>query len=202
MNLNCASRRVEAAALVAYGSGRGAPNAGRALSFPAADLMEAWSMMNLPNRLYRAVAGIAFLALLVTASEGMAAGQSGTAEEAKAMLERAVAAIKADKAAALTAFTAGTGGFKDRDLYVFCAAAAAGLTTAHGANPALVGQSLRDLTDAAGKKVGEEFYEVAAEGELNVVEYVWPRPGETEAVPKASYVTRAGDQICGVGYYK
>jgi hypothetical protein len=31
---------------------------------------------------------------------------------------------------------------------------------------------------------------------------VWPRPGETEAVPKASYVTKVDDQICGVGYYK
>ena len=159
-------------------------------------------MTNLPNRLSRAVAGIAALGLLVIASEGMAAGQSGPAEEAKAMLERAVAAIKTDEAAALTAFSAGTGGFKDRDLYVFCADAAAGITTAHGGNPALVGQSLRDLTDAAGRNIGEEISRAAAEGELNVVEYVWPRPGETEAVPKASYVTKAGDQICGVGYYK
>ncbi|HEX6110755.1 MAG TPA: hypothetical protein VFZ10_00500 [Geminicoccaceae bacterium] len=65
-------------------------------------------MRNLPNRLSLAVAGFAALGLLVIGSEGMAAGQSGTAEEAKAMLERAVAAIKPDEAAALTAFTAGT----------------------------------------------------------------------------------------------
>jgi signal transduction histidine kinase len=159
-------------------------------------------MGNLPNRLYQAVAGIAFLGLVVMASEGIAAGQTGTADEAKAMLERAVAAIKADEAAALTAFTAGTGGFKDRDLYVFCGNAADGTTTAHGADAAQVGQSMRDVTDRVGKKFGEEFYRVAAEGEFNVVEYVWPRPGETEAVPKASYVTKVGDQICGVGYYK
>jgi signal transduction histidine kinase len=159
-------------------------------------------MGNLPNRLFHAVAGIALLGLFVAASEGIAAGQTGTADEAKAMLERAVAAIKADEAAALTAFTAGTEGFKDRDLYVFCGNAADGTTTAHGADAARVGQSMRDLTDKAGKKFGEEFYSVAAEGEFDVVEYVWPRPGETEAVPKASYVTKAGDQICGVGYYK
>jgi signal transduction histidine kinase len=154
------------------------------------------------DRLYQAIAGIAFLGLFVTAGEGIAAGQAGTAEEAKAMLERAVAAIKADEAAALTAFTAGTEGFRDRDLYVFCGAAADGTTTAHGGDAAQVGQSMRDITDKAGKKFGEEFYTVAAEGEFNVVEYVWPRPGETEAVPKASYVTKVGDQICGVGYYK
>jgi signal transduction histidine kinase len=159
-------------------------------------------MANLLNRLYHAVAGIAFLALFVTAGTAIAAGQTGTAEQAKAMLERAVAAIKADEAAALTAFTAGTQGFKDRDLYVFCGDAADGTTTAHGGDAAQIGQSMRDVTDKAGKQFGEEFYRVAAEGEFNVVEYVWPRPGETEAVPKASYVTKVGDQICGVGYYK
>ena len=159
-------------------------------------------MGNLPDRLCHAVARIAFLGLVVAASEGIAAGQTGTAEEAKAMLERAVAALEADEAAALTAFTAGTEGFKDRDLYEFCGDAADGTTTAHGADTAQVGQSMRDITDKAGKKFGEEFYTVAAAGEFNVVEYVWPRPGETEAVPKASFVSKVGDQICGVGYYK
>ena len=158
-------------------------------------------MENSPNRLCRAVAGIGLIGLLVTAGEGIAAGQSGTAEEAKAMLERAVAAIKADEARALSAFTAGTEGFKDRDLYVFCGDGD-GTTTAHGADAAQVRHSMRAVTDKAGKKIGEEFYAVAAEGEFNVVEYLWPRPGETAAVSKASYVTKVGDQICGVGYYK
>ena len=40
---------------------------------------------------------------------------------AKAMLEKAVAAVKNDKAKALDMFNKGEGGFKDRDLYVFCA---------------------------------------------------------------------------------
>ena len=46
--------------------------------------------------------------------------QFGTAAEAKAMLERAVAAVKADKAKALEMFNKGEGGFKDRDLQPFC----------------------------------------------------------------------------------
>ena len=41
----------------------------------------------------------------------------GTAEEAKAMLEKAVAAVKENKAKALDMFNKGEGGFKDRDLY-------------------------------------------------------------------------------------
>ena len=42
----------------------------------------------------------------------------GTSEEAKAMLEKAVTAVKQDKAKALDMFNKGEGGFKDRDLYV------------------------------------------------------------------------------------
>ena len=71
-------------------------------------------------------------------------------------------------------------GFKDRDLYVFCGDAADGSITAHGANSALVGQSMRDIKDKAGKPIGEEFYSVAAEGEYNAVEYV-AAPGRDRA---------------------
>ena len=78
------------------------------------------------SRFDHAIAGVVFLGLLVAANPGMAAGDTGTAEEAKAMLERAVAAIETDEAAALAAFTAGDEGFKDRDLYVFCGDAADG----------------------------------------------------------------------------
>jgi hypothetical protein len=55
----------------------------------------------------------------------------GTAEEAKAMLEKAVAAVKENKAKALDMFNKGEGGFKDRDLYVYCANASDGIFTAH-----------------------------------------------------------------------
>ena len=55
-----------------------------------------------------------------------AAADFGTAEEAKAMLERAVAEVKEDKAKALDLFNTGEGGFKDRDLYVWCANASDG----------------------------------------------------------------------------
>ena len=44
------------------------------------------------------------------------AGQYGTPEQAKALLEKAVAAVKQDKAKALDMFNKGEGGFKDRDL--------------------------------------------------------------------------------------
>jgi hypothetical protein len=47
------------------------------------------------------------------------------------MLEKAVSAVKEDKAKALDMFNKGEGGFKDRDLYVWCANASDGIFTAH-----------------------------------------------------------------------
>ena len=44
----------------------------------------------------------------------------GTADEAKAMLTKTVAALKADKAKTLDLINEGKGGFLDRDLYPFC----------------------------------------------------------------------------------
>jgi signal transduction histidine kinase len=126
------------------------------------------------------------------------AAEFGSAAEARAMLDKAVAALKADKATALAQFTKGEGGFKDRDLYPFCGGPD-GMFTAH---PSLVGKSLKDLKDKTGKPIGEEFYNTAKEGKVSEVSYMWPRPGGTELVQKVSYVTKVGDQVCAVGYYK
>jgi signal transduction histidine kinase len=138
-------------------------------------------------------------ALVVLSLAGVArAGEFGTAAEARAMLDKAVAALKADKAGALAQFTKGEGGFKDRDLYPFCGGPD-GKFTAH---PKLVGQSLKDLKDKAGKALGAEMYQVAKEGQVAEVAYMWPRPGSTDPVAKVSFVTKVGDQVCAVGYYK
>ncbi len=126
------------------------------------------------------------------------AAEFGTAAEAKAMLEKAVAALKADKAGALAKFAKGEGGFKDRDLYPFCGGPDGNFT----AHPTLTGKSLKDLKDKAGKGLGAEMYKVAAEGKIAEVSYMWPRPGQTEPVQKVSFVTKVGDQVCAVGYYK
>jgi hypothetical protein len=61
-------------------------------------------------------------------------GQYGTADQAKAMLLKAVAAVKADRTKALDIFNKGERGFLDRDLYVFCANASDGKIVAIG-NP-------------------------------------------------------------------
>lgn len=128
----------------------------------------------------------------------MAADEYGTPAEAKAMLEKAVAAVKQDETKALAMFTSGEGGFKEKDLYPFCAGPDGNFT----AHPKLVGKSLADLEDKTGKNFGEEIIEEAEEGEISEVTYMWPRPGSDEPVEKVAYVTKVNEQVCAVGYYK
>jgi hypothetical protein len=151
-----------------------------------------------------AAAAVAVLTLSST-TFGQQAG--GTADEAKAMLTKAVAAVKADKAKALDMFNKGEGGFKDRDLYVFCANTSDGKIVAVLSNPnakQLIGTDTRTLKDSTGKAFGEELYagEQKPEGQFTEVTYLFPRPGaDPTPVKKVSLVTRVGDLGCGVGYY-
>ena len=129
------------------------------------------------------------------------AADSGTAAEAKAMLDKAVAGLKTDKTGTLAKITQGErGGFRDRDLYPFCGGPD-GAYTAHGLVPTLIGKSLKEVKDKKGKPIGAEMYSAAQEGKVSEMSYVWPRPGSTEPVPKVAFFTKVGDQICGVGYY-
>jgi len=141
------------------------------------------------------IAAVAALTISATAF----AQQGGTAEEAKAMLEKAVAAVKADKAKALDMFQKGEGGFKDRDLYVWCANASDGILTAHPINK---GKELRDIEGKHGAPFGQEIVQTATEGTIKEVTYWWPRPGSDKPLEKTTFYTKTGDQICGVGYYK
>jgi hypothetical protein len=89
------------------------------------------------------------------------------------MLEKAVFAVKADKAKALGMFNKGEGGFKDRDLYPFCFNIGNGIVTAGPS--AVLGKDVRTLKDPTGKAFG--VYNAPREG-TNEVSYMFPRPAE------------------------
>ena len=134
-------------------------------------------------------------------------GQSGTAAEAKAMLAKAITAVKADKAKAIAMFNSGEGGFKDRDLYPFCANFSDGKLIANSNTKQLLRQDGRTFKDVTGHNFGQELYDAAAkakEGEaVETTTFLFPRPGaDTTPVAKVAFVERAGDIYCGVGYYK
>jgi Single Cache domain 2 len=125
------------------------------------------------------------------------AADFGTPEEAKALLERAVAAVKEDKAKALDMFNKG---FKDRDLYVWCANASDGIVTA---TPYWNrGKQLKDLEGKRGAPFGQTVMQNATEGTIKETTYWWPRPGTDKPLEKTALYTKVGDQICSVGYYK
>jgi len=104
----------------------------------------------------------------------LAQGQFGTADEAKAMLQKAVAAVKADRAKAIDMFIKGEGGFKDRDLYPFCANIGDGKVLATQAKT-LIGADGRTLKDKAGKAFGQELFEAGQkpEGTISEVSYMY-----------------------------
>jgi cytochrome c len=125
----------------------------------------------------------------------------GTAPEAHAMLEKAVAALTANQAEALQKFNSPVGGFRDRDLYVFCFHMPDGKFTAH-VNPSVLGTDIHALKARNGFPFGERIFAAAKEGAIATVDYQFPKPGAAAPSPKESFVTRVGDQGCGVGYYK
>jgi hypothetical protein len=123
----------------------------------------------------------------------------GTLDDARTMLDKAVAALKADKKKALENFNKEDGGFRDRDLYVFCANASDSIQTAH---PSDIGKKLSDDRDKNKFDFGKKIMSTATEGKIDAVAYVRPRPGSDTLAQKITYVTKVGDQVCGVGYYK
>jgi hypothetical protein len=141
----------------------------------------------------------AFAALQVLSTAASAAdSEFATPEEAKALLEKAVVAMKQDETKALAMFASGEGGYKSKDLYVWCANASDGILTVHPTNK---GDQLRDVKGKHGAPLGETIMDNAVEGTIKETTYWWPRPGEEQPLEKTTYYTKVGDQICGTGYY-
>lgn len=132
------------------------------------------------------------------------AAEKGTAAEAVAMTQKAIAYIKEhgkDKAFAEFANPANTT-FHDRDLYVYVYDMK-GVAVAHGVNPKMVGRNLLELRDGEGKYIVKNFIETAnGPAGKGWVEYKWPNPVTKQVDLKAGYVERSGDLIVGSGIYK
>jgi hypothetical protein len=89
---------------------------------------------------FRNVVATFAVVLLCTAAFAQQA-QFGTKAEAKAMEKRVIAELKANESAAIAKFNKPDGGFRDRDLYVYCFNTMTGIFTAQ-INPALMGRTI------------------------------------------------------------
>lgn len=148
------------------------------------------------------VATIAVVGLCTAAFAQQA--QFGTKAEAKAMEKRVIAELKANESAAIAKFNKPDGGFRDRDLYVYCFNTMTGIFTAQ-INPALMGTDNRLLKEKDGSPLGQKVYDAAQklkDGQITTVSYNYPRPNTDNPVAKVAYLSRVGNTACGVGYYK
>jgi hypothetical protein len=144
---------------------------------------------------------ITAVVLLTGIASALAQPTYGTAAQARAMLERAIVALKADPKAAIAHFNQAGGGFRDRDLYVVCFDAETGRIQAH-VDPARLGEDIRLNKQADGKPFGQAIFDAAKEGRIATVDYLFAKPGSTTPTAKQSFVTRVGGTGCLVGYYK
>jgi signal transduction histidine kinase len=151
------------------------------------------------------LSAVALLCGGVSLSGAALAQQFGSAADAKAMLTKTVAALKADKAKTLDLINKGEGGFLDRDIYPFCFNISDGKNVAVASPNAkqFLGKDIRENKDATGKAYGLELFAAAKDGQITEVSYMFPKAGADKTpVAKVSFVTAAGDLGCGVGYYK
>ena len=125
-----------------------------------------------------------------------------TADDARAMLGRAVALAHAEGAAkAAAAFNDRRGPFIKDDLYVFMINLESGRYEAMGMNPALSDTDALGLHDAAGHALVSDMIEKLKTAEEASVDYVWRNPVTNAVEKKRSYVRREGGSLIGVGHY-
>jgi len=131
------------------------------------------------------------------------AADHGTADEAKAMVEKGIALIKSEgPEKAFAAFDdPANKDFHYKDLYIFVRSMD-GNTVAHGANKGMIGHTSLDLKDADGKLYNKEMIDDAKTKGSGWVDYRWPNPVDKKIEQKSSYVERAGDYVVGAGFYK
>jgi cytochrome c len=130
------------------------------------------------------------------------AADKPTQDEAKALVEKAVAFAKANgKEKAFAEFSNPQGQFVKGELYVL-AQGLNGVILAHGANVKLVGQDHLQLKDATGKLFVKEMVELAKTKGNGWVEYSWTHPQTKKVQAKMTYIQKMDDYFIGCGIYK
>ena len=125
-----------------------------------------------------------------------------SADDARAMLERAVALARNEgHATAAARFNDRRGDFVKDDLYVFMVDMDSGRFEAMGMNPALSDTDAVGLRDAAGNALVAEMIAKLQSADEATVDYVWRNPVTNMVESKRSYVRRDGRSLIGVGHY-
>jgi signal transduction histidine kinase len=85
------------------------------------------------------------------------------------------------------------GPFVKGELYVFMGKMDKAELLAHPLSPQLIGKDMSMIKDVKGKLFQLEFLNIAKDKGAGWTEYYWPKPGQKEAEPKATYILKSGD---------
>lgn len=145
---------------------------------------------------------IALVVLATTLAGAAYAGTMGTPDEAKDMSLKAQAAVnELGHERAFAVFADPNGGYRDRDLYVFCIDME-GVLLSQPIKPELVGKNMYNF-NKYGDLLFQDMVALAKESGAGWVDYRWPHPATNEIRPKTSYIAmNKHGFFCGVGAYK
>ncbi|NEX63688.1 methyl-accepting chemotaxis protein [Noviherbaspirillum galbum] len=127
----------------------------------------------------------------------------GTADQARDMVQRAIAFAESHGESALVQDVnrLGKGQFIDRDLYLSVYSVDC-IAVAHGANPRFVGIDGRQFKDVSGKFFVKDIVETACSRGAGWTDYKWTHPVTKEVIVKTSYFEKTGNIIVSCGIYK
>lgn len=129
------------------------------------------------------------------------AAEHGSANEAKAMVQKAIDAMKKHGVEATVAeINKRDGQYQDRDLYVVVYDMN-GKNLAH-LNPKMVGKEMFDLIDVDGKFFIRERIELVKAKGKAWQDYKFVNPTTKQIEPKSMYVEKFENVIVGCGIYK
>ncbi|MEW6518352.1 MAG: cache domain-containing protein [Thermodesulfobacteriota bacterium] len=145
---------------------------------------------------------VAFMVMFWSVFMLGAASAGSEADEARAMVEKAAALVKAEgKDKALVEIGNPQGQFVKGELYVF-AYDLTGTMVAHPVNPKLVGKNLLEVPDAGGKLFRKEIIELAKTKGSGWVDYKYKNPQTGKVENKTTYIMKEGEVVLCCGIYK
>ncbi|WP_095148006.1 cache domain-containing protein [Pseudomonas sp. Irchel s3a18] len=124
-----------------------------------------------------------------------------SAEQAKALLDKAAADLGKDEKATLKAINSLQGGFLQDDLYVFVVDLDSQRYLAHGTNLRLINTDFGRIQDPDGKPVGEPILALMAGQDQGEYDYRWKNPVTGKVEDKHAYLKKVGNRLVAVGYY-
>ncbi|QXH96290.1 cache domain-containing protein [Pseudomonas ogarae] len=124
-----------------------------------------------------------------------------SAEQARALLDKASSDLLKNEKATLTAVNSLKGGYLQDDLYVFVVDLNTRRYVGHGTNLRLINTDFAKVKDPEGKPVGEPILAMIGKQDVGEFEYRWKNPVTGKVEDKHAYLKKVGHFLVAVGYY-